>query len=79
MGGMGGLKPISWRIFDKFLILQGCELKRVRGDHLIYNREGLIRPLVVPKINNIPVFIIQNNLRLLSVDSHDFLEWLKEN
>lgn len=76
---MGGLKPISWRIFDKFLVSQGCRLLRIRGDHLIYSRDGLHRPLVVPKVKNIPVFILQNNLRILQIDTHVFSQWMQNN
>lgn len=76
---MGGLKPISWRSFEKFLLSVNCTLVRIRGDHLIYNRPGLLRPVVVPKVRDIPIFILQNNLRILGLRSEDFMEWLKAN
>ena len=43
-------KPIKWREFDKFLLFVGCEFKRSKGEHRIYGRQGLKRPIVVQDI-----------------------------
>lgn len=75
---MAGLTPISWKKFEKFLLLVGCEFKRERGDHRIYWRSGLPRPIVVPRDTSLPIFIIRNNLRLLGVSVEEYLELLKK-
>ncbi len=69
--------PISWRKFGKFLLSVGCELHHTGGDHLIYKKKGLKRPIVVPKIRDIPQFIILNNLRVLGINRDEYLEALK--
>lgn len=74
---MAGIVPIHWRDFEKFLIFVGCSLIRERGDHRIYGRPGLKRPIVIPKDVGIPVFVIRNNLRLLGIPPSDYLDILK--
>ncbi len=74
---MTHLTPIHWRKFEKFLLFVGCRFEREKGDHRIYWREGLRRPVVIPRDKELPVFIIRNNLRILGIDSEGYLEILK--
>lgn len=69
---MGKLAAIRWREFEDFLAYIGCHFVRERGDHRIWQRAGLKRPIVIPKVDALPVFVIRNNLRLLglSVDAY---------
>ena len=73
---MPKISSISWKKFEKFVLYTGCHLARQKGDHLIYDREDIIRPVVFPKENNIPVFIIRNNLRVLNISHDEYLEIL---
>jgi len=66
--------PISWRKFEKFLIFVGCEFEREKGDHRIFWRKGLSRPIVFPREKELPLFVIRNNLRVLGIDRNEFLE-----
>ncbi|OQA82485.1 MAG: YcfA-like protein [Microgenomates group bacterium ADurb.Bin238] len=74
---MPSITPIHWKKFEKFLIYVGCEFKRQKGDHRVYWRSGLIRPIILPTYKSLPVFIIRNNLRTLGIDHNDYLEILK--
>lgn len=74
---MGKLAPIHWKKFEKFLFLVGCELKRTKGDHRIYWRVGLKRPIVIPTDAQLPVFVVRNNLRELGISPQEYLELLK--
>ncbi|MBI2426422.1 MAG: type II toxin-antitoxin system HicA family toxin [Candidatus Kerfeldbacteria bacterium] len=74
---MPGLRPIHWRKFEKFLFFVGCQFSREKGDHRVYTRPGLLRPIVVPRDTQLPVFIIRNNLRVLGIKVGDYLEILE--
>lgn len=74
---MPRLTTIKRRKFEKFLIFVGCKLKRQKGDHLIYDREGLQRPVVITADSEVPVFIIRNNLRVLKISPQEYLEIIK--
>lgn len=71
---MGGLTQIHWREFEEFLAATGCVFVREHGDHRIWTRSGLPRPIVVPKRNAIPVFVIKNNLRVLGISTQEYLD-----
>lgn len=72
------LISIHWRKFEKFLLFIGCHLEREKGDHRIYWRGDLKRPVVIPRDRELPVFIIRNNLRILGISVEDYLEILKK-
>jgi len=71
---MAGLEPISWQDFEKFLAFAGCTFLREKGDHRVWGRVGLKRPVVIPKINSIPIFVVRNNLRVLGIQVSEYLE-----
>jgi predicted RNA binding protein YcfA (HicA-like mRNA interferase family) len=75
---MSEIDQISWREFEKFLLSYGCVFKRQKGDHRIYNKTGILRPLVVPQKRVLPVFIILNNLRVLGISKEEFLKIIKD-
>ena len=73
---MPGLVPTDWKHFEKFLTFVGCKLVREKGDHRIWARTGLLRPVVIPRSSTIPVFVIRNNLRVLGISVAEYLEIL---
>ena len=75
---MPELTPIRRKKFEKFLKFVGCTLKRTKGDHFIYDRPGLDRPVVITADKDVPVFIVRNNLRVLKISSDEFFQILKE-
>ena len=75
---MSRLVPLHWKRFEKFLVYVGCQFEREKGDHRIYWRDDLSRPVVVPRDTQLPVFIIRNNLRLLNISAEEFLEILEK-
>lgn len=75
---MAEIKPISWKNFEKFIIYAGCRFERKRGDHRIYSRSDLKRPVVFPEDKEIPVFIIRNNLRVLGISHNEYLDILEK-
>ncbi|HAH21743.1 MAG: hypothetical protein A2Y00_04125 [Omnitrophica WOR_2 bacterium GWF2_43_52] len=73
---MSRLNPVDYRRFDKFLRYIGCEFVRQKGDHRIYRKANLKRPIVIPAIKDIPVFIILNNLRVLGISKEEYISML---
>lgn len=74
---MPRLTPVDWKKFDKFLLFIGCNFIREKGDHRIYWRDGLRRPIVIPRDNPLPIFVIRNNLKVLGMSVDEYLEILK--
>ncbi len=74
---MPRVTPVHWKRFEKFLLYVGCTFVREKGDHRIYARDGLSRPVVVPRDTQLPIFIIRNNLRVLGISTDDYLQILE--
>lgn len=58
--------------------MEGFKLLRQKGDHLIYVKEGIARPLVIPKHKIIPVFIIKDNLSDAKISRERYFELLEQ-
>jgi predicted RNA binding protein YcfA (HicA-like mRNA interferase family) len=75
---MPRLTPIHWKKFEKFLLFAGCEFVREKGDHRVYWRDDLKRPIIIPRQRDLPVFVIKNNLRILGISAKQYLEILEK-
>ena len=75
---MSAIKQINHRklarVFEKF----GWTYDRTKGDHMVFVKKGFLRPVVIPKYKNIPVFIIKNNLRAAKITVEEYSKALKK-
>jgi predicted RNA binding protein YcfA (HicA-like mRNA interferase family) len=71
---MPRIQSIHWKEFEKFLLKVGCVFKREKGDHRVYWKEGIKRPIIVPRDTSLPAFIILNNLKVLGISREDYLK-----
>ncbi len=51
---------------------------REKGDHLIYVKEGVSRPLVIPKQESLPLFIIKDDLKVAGISRERYFELLQK-
>lgn len=74
---MSGPISVHWKKFEKFILFVGCHFEREKGDHRIYWRSDLKRPVIIPRYKELPVFVIRNNLRILNITIKECLEILQ--
>ncbi len=60
------------RVFEK----AGFKCLRIEGDHFVYTKPGMLRPVVIPDWPEVPVFIIKNNLRTANMSREEYFELL---
>lgn len=72
------INPTSFQVQVKIFEMAGCEYVRTQGDHLIYHHPGAIRPVVIPKYKEVPVFIIRNNMKIIGMSRETYLELFKK-
>ena len=77
-GLMSKIAPISYKKLGKVFESEGFRLLRQKGDHLVYIKKGILRPVVIPRHENIPVFIIKNNLKDGRISRERYLELLEQ-
>ncbi len=74
---MPKLSPTHYRKLVRVFERSGFTLDRTEGDHLIYVKAGIKRPIVIPMYPAVPVFIISNNLKRADVSRSDYFRLLK--
>jgi len=62
------------RVFER----AGFSCVRIEGDHYVYTKDGVARPIVIPDWREIPVFIIKNNLRSANINRKEYFTLLAE-
>ncbi|MBI3463606.1 MAG: type II toxin-antitoxin system HicA family toxin [Planctomycetes bacterium] len=75
---MAALRPIHYKTFEQFLLKIGCRLIRQEGDHRVWDRPDLIRPVIVRAKKDLPVFEIKSNLRTLRISTAEYLNLLDQ-
>ena len=56
------IRPTHYQIQVKIFEEAGCIYVRTKGDHLIYHYPGAIRPVIIPKYKEVPIFVINGSL-----------------
>ena len=75
---MAALRPLHYKTFEQFLVHVGCRLVRQVGDHRVWDRQDLIRPVIVRTKKDLPVFEIKSNLRTLRISTQEYLNILDQ-
>ena len=75
---MPKLSPVSYKKLVKVFEAEGFRYVRTEGDHLVYTKPGIIRPVIIPMYSAIPIFIIKNNLRTAGISRERYFELLGE-
>ncbi len=73
---MSCLTPIPFSKIIRVLEKEGFVLARQRGDHMIFTKPGILRPVVVPRYDPLPIFIIKNILRTARISRDRYFELL---
>jgi predicted RNA binding protein YcfA (HicA-like mRNA interferase family) len=71
------ISPLPYQTLVRVFEKEGFTLARTRGDHLIYTKPGVKRPLVIPAYKAVPVFIIRNLLRTSGLTRERYFELLE--
>ncbi len=75
---MPRLTPIDYRKLVKVFEKKGFIYTRTKGDHLVYQKMGLLRPVIIPKYKYVPEFIILKNLKTAGISREEYLQLLQE-
>ncbi len=74
---MARITPIPYRKLVRVLEVEGFVLVRQRGDHMVFTKPGMQRPVVVPRYDPLPVFIIKNAMRTARINRERYFELLE--
>ena len=75
---MPRIAPVSSRKLGRVFERAGFRLARQEGDHFIYVKVGVVRPVVIPIGRDVPVWIIKNNLRTAGMSREEYFKLLSD-
>jgi len=76
---MKKLSNVSISEFRSVLSELGLEMKRKKGGHEAWMKDGMTRPVVFQThVDPIPEMVIKSNLRTLGISKDEFLKLLEE-
>jgi len=75
---MPKLSSVSWKRLAKVFEAAGWTCTRTEGDHMIFVKPGATRPVVIPKYDAVPVFIIKNSLRSAGLSRDLYFKLLEQ-
>ncbi len=73
---MPKLRPLDWKTLERIFEADGWALKRKKGDHRAYVKEGFLRPVIIPAYDAVGVDIIMNNMRTAQMSRERFFKLL---
>ena len=75
---MPRITPIPAKRLKRIFEEAGFKCVRTEGDHFVYTKRGIIRPIVIPDWQEVPVFIIKNNLRSAGIRREEYFRLLEK-
>jgi len=75
---MPKISPIPARKLMRIFERAGFSCVRIEGDHYVFTKDGVARPIVIPDWREIPVFIIKNNLRSANISREEYFTLLAD-
>jgi predicted RNA binding protein YcfA (HicA-like mRNA interferase family) len=73
---MRKFRPVSYKQLVKVFTADGFTCVRIEGDHMVFTKEGVLRPVVIPRYAEVPIFIIKNNLRTAGMSRQRYFDLL---
>lgn len=74
---MPKLSSVSYKVLACIFEHDGFTCVRHEGDHMVFTKSGVLRPVVIPTYRSIPIFIIKNNIRTAGMSRERYFELLE--
>ena len=75
---MPSIQPVPYQTLVRIFERDGFRFARQSGDHLIYTKPGIKRPVVIPAYHTVPVFIIRNLPQTAGMSRERYFELLSQ-
>ena len=75
---MPRITPVHWRLLEKIFLKDGFVFARESGDHRAYVKDGILRPVNIPRYDEIDKDIILSNMKTARMSRERYFELLKE-
>ncbi len=73
---MPRITPVHWKSLEKVFLAVGFRFARQKGSHRSYTKPGILRPVVIPTYDEVPVRIIRKNLQTAGIPRDEYFRLL---
>lgn len=73
---MPSIKPVDWKTLQRVFELDEFEVARITGSHVVLEKGGVNRPVIILKYKEVGRDIIHNNMRTAGMDRKRYFELL---
>ena len=73
---MPRLTPVSWKTLVRVFEKTGFVVQRTTGDHVVLNKPGVLRPIIIPKYDEVGLDIIKSNMRSAGMSRKEYFRLL---
>ena len=73
---MPRIVPQHWKVLKCVFLKAGFKQDRQTDSHLVLVKEGVLRPVIIPKYKSIRKDIIHNNIRTAGISREDYFKYL---
>lgn len=75
---MPRLTPQSWKTLEAVFLRDGFVFVRQASSHKVYEKNGVLRPVIIPQYEEIDVDIIRGLLRTAGMSRNRYFDILKQ-
>jgi len=72
------ITPVHWQALERVFLVAGFRFAPQEGSHRSYVKPGILRPIVIPAYQEVPVSIIRTNLKTAGIFRHVYFRLLEE-
>jgi predicted RNA binding protein YcfA (HicA-like mRNA interferase family) len=70
--------PVHWKGLECIFTKSGFVFDRQKGDHRCYEKENVLRPVIIPMYDDVGLDNIKRNMRTANMDRETYLKLLEE-
>ena len=75
---MSRLTPQHWKKLEQVFLLEGFVFVRQESSHRAYEKDGVLRPAIIPTYNEVGVDIIKGLIKTAGINRTRYLELLNK-
>ncbi|MFQ5787239.1 MAG: type II toxin-antitoxin system HicA family toxin [Thermodesulfobacteriota bacterium] len=75
---MPRITPVRWQILECIFKKAGFSFERQKGDHKVYSKTGVHRPVIIPTYKEVRLDIIKSNMRTAKMTNKEYFQLLEE-
>lgn len=75
---MPRITPVHWKVLNCIFEKDGFVHERTKGSHMVFSRQGTMRPIVIPRYKEIDDDIILNLMKTAKMSRTRYFKLLAE-